>query len=252
MSGPAGSWFSPEDDPRRGRHRRGATDAAWIPRVRQDPPSPGRHALSAEPSSAADALPPDPPPLAGHSPDAASYHDNQPPHPPSAKPERGKGRKLVDLSRSIIERPTVDPFADTNSHGLRMFDIGTVPASVTPPTTTRRAAWFSVLASTGVLVTLISLSAALVGPPKSTEQIGLPGVPGNAPQFPADSPNNLRGGPASSSSPTGRHPWTSGTSYRVPGAGGPTGGDRETAGDRGPGGDRGPSGGSNGPSPTGW
>lgn len=126
------------------------------------------------------------------------YHDNQPPYPGSAEPETGGRRERVDLTSSITDTPPVDPFADTNSLGLRKFNIGTVPASVTPPTTWRRAAWFSVLASAGALAGLISLSIALAGPPKSTEQIGLPGIPGNAPQFPFDKQDNPPGGPTSS------------------------------------------------------
>ncbi|NUT47951.1 MAG: hypothetical protein HOV94_11670, partial [Saccharothrix sp.] len=50
--------------------------------------------------------------------------------------------------------PPPDPLADTDAVGLRKFNIGLVPASVTPPRTWRLAAWFAVLSSAGVLVGL--------------------------------------------------------------------------------------------------
>jgi hypothetical protein len=80
------------------------------------------------------------------------------------------------------ERPAVDPNVDTVSTGLRKFNIGTVPASVTPPSTWRQAAGFSVAASAAALAGLVLLSAAVAGtsehsdgsdavsaPPKGTE-----------------------------------------------------------------------------------
>ncbi|KAA2264643.1 hypothetical protein F0L68_05980 [Solihabitans fulvus] len=70
-----------------------------------------------------------------------------------------------------------DPLIDTDAHGLRKFDIGLVPASVTPPRTWRRAAWFAVLSSVGVLLALALAAAKLVGPAGPLERIGLPGYP---------------------------------------------------------------------------
>lgn len=46
-----------------------------------------------------------------------------------------------------------DPSADAEDvqNGLGMFDLGSVPASVTPPSTWRRAAWFAAASSGGVM-----------------------------------------------------------------------------------------------------
>jgi hypothetical protein len=76
-------------------------------------------------------------------------------------------------------RPPVDPFADTG--GLRKFNIGLVPASVTPPRTWKRAAWFAVLSSAGVLVGLAIAAAKLVGNTGPVERIGMPGYPIDVP-----------------------------------------------------------------------
>jgi hypothetical protein len=65
--------------------------------------------------------------------------------------------------------------------GLRKFNIGLVPASVTPPRTWKRAAWFSVLSSAGVLVGLAVAAANLVGTNGPAERIGLPGYPTDVP-----------------------------------------------------------------------
>lgn len=45
-----------------------------------------------------------------------------------------------------------------------MFDLGSIPASVTPPRTWRRAQWFTVIASVAALAGLVAVGAALVGP----------------------------------------------------------------------------------------
>jgi hypothetical protein len=76
--------------------------------------------------------------------------------PPTATPTR------VVLTSSP-ERPPVDPCVDTISTGLRKFNIGTVPASVTPPGTWRHAAGFTLAASATALVGLTVLSAAVSG-----------------------------------------------------------------------------------------
>ncbi|PSL54690.1 hypothetical protein B0I31_106206 [Saccharothrix carnea] len=77
--------------------------------------------------------------------------------------------------------PPPDPFVDTDAMGLRKFNIGLVPASVTPPRTWKRAAWFAVLSSAGVLVGLAVAAANLVGTNQPAERIGLPGYPTDVP-----------------------------------------------------------------------
>ncbi|GAA3433541.1 hypothetical protein [Kutzneria kofuensis] len=78
--------------------------------------------------------------------------------------------------------PPIDPMIDTDAVGLRKFDIGTVPASVTPPRTWRRAAWFTVGSSVAALVALLVLGALLVGPSRMRTQIE--SFPGNPLQVP--------------------------------------------------------------------
>jgi hypothetical protein len=70
---------------------------------------------------------------------------------------------------------------DTDAMGLGKFNIGLVPASVTPPRTWKRAAWFSVLSSVGVLVALTIAAAELVGSNSPVERIGMPGYPTDVP-----------------------------------------------------------------------
>ncbi|PRX44036.1 hypothetical protein B0I33_113202 [Prauserella shujinwangii] len=58
-------------------------------------------------------------------------------------------------------RVYVAPPAD----GLGNFDLGSVPASVTPPRTWRKAAWFASLASGGVVVSMLVAGSMLVSQP---------------------------------------------------------------------------------------
>src|SRR3954447_24713372 len=87
---------------------------------------------------------------------------------PGALPAARRGLRAAH-ARPILVRPCdeptvplpavppidIDPLLDTDPVGLRKFDIGTVPASVTPPRTWRRAAWFSVGSSVAALVALL-------------------------------------------------------------------------------------------------
>lgn len=67
---------------------------------------------------------------------------------------------------------------DTPPSGLRKFDLGTVPASVTPPRTWRKAAWFAVGTSAAVVLGLTVASAELMGKPVEQPMIdALPAYP---------------------------------------------------------------------------
>jgi len=138
-------------------------------------------------------------------------------------------------------RPQADPLADTG--GLRKFNIGLVPASVTPPRTWKRAAWFAVLSSAGVLVGLAIAAAKLVGNTGPVERIGMPGYPQDVPLITGLPTRESR--PPSSSAPV---PTTK------LGAGGQTGGDLpssdEPPGDQ-PSGEQPPSGGAAGSTTSG-
>ncbi|MBK1789367.1 hypothetical protein [Prauserella cavernicola] len=54
--------------------------------------------------------------------------------------------------------------------GLGKFDLGSVPASVTPPRSWRKAAWFASISSGGVVVALLVAGTVLVGQPPSDRQ----------------------------------------------------------------------------------
>jgi len=90
-----------------------------------------------------------------------------------AKPEVGPGLGVV---------PPADPLVDSGSIGLRMFNLGTIPASVTPPRSWRRAAWFTIVASAAALLGLVAVGAVLVGPVRSAGRtVALPVFPNGVP-----------------------------------------------------------------------
>ncbi|RZQ64025.1 hypothetical protein [Amycolatopsis suaedae] len=63
--------------------------------------------------------------------------------------------------------------------GLSTFDLGSVPASVTPPRTWRKAAWFATVSSGGVVVALLLAGSFLVDRPEGQQIInGWPGERG--------------------------------------------------------------------------
>jgi hypothetical protein len=116
-------------------------------------------------------------------------------HTAHARPLVGPGEVPVQRGR-----PAPDPLVDTDALGLRKFNIGLVPASVTPPRTWKRAAWFAVLSSVGVLVGLAIAAAKLVGSSGPVERIGMPEYPANVPivtafptKGPRTSPNDVEG-----------------------------------------------------------
>lgn len=68
---------------------------------------------------------------------------------------------------------------ETPATGLRKFDLGTVPASVTPPRSWRKAAWFAVGTSAAVVLGLTIATSELMGRPVSDESLidALPAYP---------------------------------------------------------------------------
>jgi hypothetical protein len=100
----------------------------------------------------------------------------EPERPTRARVTAGPGQ--VPAQRG---RPAPVPPADTEDSGLRKFNIGLVPASVTPPRTWKRAAWFAVASSAGVLIGLAFAAAKLVGSSGPVERIGMPEYPANVP-----------------------------------------------------------------------
>ncbi|WP_030104427.1 hypothetical protein [Actinoalloteichus caeruleus] len=82
------------------------------------------------------------------------------------------------------ERPSQAPPDDEDApgpHGLQKFDLGLVPASVTPPRTWRRAAWFTGIATAAALTGLVGMSVALFSPRPEFSIDSLPAVPTGQP-----------------------------------------------------------------------
>jgi len=71
-----------------------------------------------------------------------------------------------------------DASLDTPPSGLRKFDLGTVPASVTPPRSWRKAAWFAVGTSAAVVLGLAAATVEFMGHPADGPVIdALPAYP---------------------------------------------------------------------------
>ncbi len=167
----SGGW--PSAGPRHGRHRRGSVNSAWTPAVR--------------------------PTEAGHLPAHARFDWAQPPpmdadtrplalvprqHVPSLVPSRREPEQAVvhvvpeTPPRGLSEMAIVHVVPDTPPQGLRKFDLGIVPASVTPPRTWRKAAWFAVGTSAAVVCGLAVAAVRFVGPPPASDTIdALPAFP---------------------------------------------------------------------------
>ena len=133
--------------------------------------------------------------------------------PPETQPRPVVGGDRIPLPR----RRQIDPLQDTD--GLRKFNIGLVPASVTPPRTWKRAAWFAVVSSVLVLVGLSVAAAKLVGGGGTTETVGLPGYPSDVPlisQLPTGGTTPSATGTAPSAAKTGRGAPVPGTGTSAP------------------------------------
>lgn len=152
-----------------GRHRRAGELSAW---TTASGPVGGRHTLPAVgPYGQVDVSHP-------VIPAATLLAATLPATPAPPGPEVPTGQGNPDLGG----RPAPDPLVDSGSVGLRMFNLGTIPASVTPPRSWRRAAWFTVLASAGALVGLLVIGSMLVGPVRGANQFDA------MPNFPSGSP----------------------------------------------------------------
>ncbi|WP_137812450.1 hypothetical protein [Gandjariella thermophila] len=95
------------------------------------------------------------------------------PHPLTGSPLPPRGRWPAEPAKAAS--PGAEPA------GLCAFNIGLVPASVTPPRTWRQAAWFAVLSSAAVLTGLLLVAALLGSPPPGSRIDALPGYPSVVP-----------------------------------------------------------------------
>jgi hypothetical protein len=142
----AGGARAAEREPRRGKHRRGSGGSTWTPVV---PGTRGRR---------------------GKDPDRGNDDLEDTVELPRTPPQKqGQG----------ADRPPVAyAWPETPASGLRKFNLGTIPASVTPPRTWRRAAWFAVGTATFVVLALGFAAYQLVGNPKRNYTVdALPGQP---------------------------------------------------------------------------
>ncbi|TDD50370.1 hypothetical protein [Saccharopolyspora elongata] len=94
-------------------------------------------------------------------------------------------------------RLTTDPLVDTMPvGGLHKFDLGMVPASVTPPRTWRQAAWFAIASSAAALGGLMFATTLLADGSTTIEGLELPSMPrGEYPPVPPTDPYYLTGDP---------------------------------------------------------
>lgn len=170
----SGGW--PTAGPRHGRHRRGSVNSAWTPAVR--PTEAGRL-----PSHARIGWAPPPPALDDTAPQALVPRQREP-------------------------EAVVYAVPDTPPQGLRKFDLGIVPASVTPPRSWRRAAWFAVGTSAAVVCGLAVAAVRLVGTPPATDTIdALPAFPTQElGTLPVDAPTPAETERTRSSSPSSSRP----------------------------------------------
>ncbi|MFD7653090.1 hypothetical protein ACFV4N_03820 [Actinosynnema sp. NPDC059797] len=138
----------------------------------------------------------------------------QPPAPqPPSRPSRQPASPVRRAGHPSPPAPRAhDPFTDSDAVGLRKFNIGLVPASATPPGTWKRAAWFAVLSSAGVLVGLALAASKLVGTGEPAERVGLPGYPTGVPLLPGFATET----PPPRATPAPHTPGTPAPNTRVP------------------------------------
>lgn len=97
-------------------------------------------------------------------------------------PEKPRRTKIT-LTPATEESEDVRVYLAPPVDGLSKFDLGNVPASVTPPRSWRKAAWFATMSSCGVAVALVLAGSYLVSqqPQTNAEVDGWTGFHGKPP-----------------------------------------------------------------------
>ncbi|NIH82594.1 hypothetical protein [Amycolatopsis viridis] len=105
----------------------------------------------------------------------------QPPRRTKVKLTPPRCRYANDPDR--IDDTDVRVYEVAPATGLGSFDLGNVPASVTPPRSWRKAAWFATASSGGVVVALMFAGSAFVAKPAPDQAGGgwIPGLGGGVP-----------------------------------------------------------------------
>ncbi|MTD56296.1 hypothetical protein GKO32_20275 [Amycolatopsis sp. RM579] len=123
---------------------------------------------------------------------------------PDAAPRCPK-RTKVTLTPPAAKGESVDDdvrvYAAPAETGLSSFDLGSVPASVTPPRSWRKAAWFATASSGGVVLALLFAGSALVGKPAPSQagDAWIPGLGGGLPTIGGERVVPVPGGTSSDS-----------------------------------------------------
>ncbi|WP_236796750.1 hypothetical protein [Amycolatopsis sp. GM8] len=200
--------------PTTGRHRRGA--GTWTPSVPPraaggrhtsfapgpvDPPSHGSLPLISQIFEEGAPARPVIPAARGDFLDFPAAHGELPLPPPEPAPRAKPRRTKVTLTPPATpeENDDVRVYTAPPETGLSSFDLGSVPASVTPPRSWRKAAWFATASSGGVVVALLFAGSALVGKP-TPDQAGDAWIPGLGGGLPTIEGERIVPGPAGGSS----------------------------------------------------
>jgi hypothetical protein len=164
----SGGWHSQEQ--RHGRHRQGTTGEAWTPVVRPTDTGPaharmdGRQPVS-RPVESAPAWPTS---------EVLTRRPGWPTVDAEARPTAPAPPKRKTVSADMVldtvpmgrvrDKAVVHALPpETPPSGLRKFELGNVPASVTPPRSWRKAALFAVGTSAAVVLGLTVAAAELMG-----------------------------------------------------------------------------------------
>ncbi|NIH85584.1 hypothetical protein [Amycolatopsis granulosa] len=188
-----GAEFTDSSRSGTGRHRRGA--GTWTPVVPAHRAGAGRAPEPADPpahgSLALTGLIPDTRPATEVFPPAHGELPVAGPAAPSRQtPEQPPRRTKVKLTPprcrndpDRVEDTDVRVYEVAPATGLGSFDLGNVPASVTPPRSWRKAAWFATASSGGVVVALMFAGSAFVAKPAPDQAGGgwIPGLGGGVP-----------------------------------------------------------------------
>lgn len=200
---------------RHGRHRRSSSGAAWTPSVRprESGHTPAHARPDPVPGRVRPGLVPIPPPAWPTTNPEPVWPDlGAPPMDSLPTAPLSLTRIREERERQRRDEPIVHTLPpETPPSGLRKFDLGTVPASVTPPRTWRKAAWFAVGTSAAVMVGLAYAAVEFVGKPGEPPLIDAlpadPTRPWTIEPLPAERSTNMSdepvasdGGPQDSSS----------------------------------------------------
>ncbi|MEU6640919.1 hypothetical protein ABZ863_00030 [Saccharomonospora sp. NPDC046836] len=178
MADPTDHRFATPDLPeRQGRHRHAPGAGTWTPAVTTAP----RRRRRATPDATVTGSLPLPPTRRPAGPPPAPDFVAARGELPIPSPAPGEAEEpTVRRKKITLTRPDRTPRQDDDEarvyvapppDGLGTFDLGSVPASVTPPRSWRKAAWFASISSGGVVVALLVAGTLLVGQPPPDRRV---------------------------------------------------------------------------------